>query len=227
MVVGEQIQLWSENVNELLGIVEQQKVPLPGLTALTFSSDGKHLATANRINTKIWIVAPTLATTGDSLSAQSLQTATDFNFDTLVVGNLETAGFRPGLNEQELPRLVLPTLARHVPIEAQANQSIDVLSDREQGLELVDGTFIHVDPWIATALRTGLVIWLIHVGQFAAALLWTATAWVQLDPLMAIEGCETVGVCEARRRRPRKLCLKKPSSNELMTGSHATSKYHL
>lgn len=124
---------------------------------------------------------------------RSLQTAADVNFDALVVGNLETADFRHGINEQELSRLVLPKLERHLLTQAQADQSIDVLGDQRQDSELVDGMFIQVDPLVATALGTGLVIWLTHVGQFAAALISTASAWVQLDPLTVIQGSETLG----------------------------------
>lgn len=132
-------------------------------------------------------VAPVLAIS-DSLSTRSLQTAEFFTFDTLVVESLESADFRHGLNEQELPRLELPKLERHLLAQAQADQSIDILSDQRPDLEFGEGNFIHVDPLVATALGTGLVIWLIHAGQFAAALLSTASGWVQLDPLTVLEG---------------------------------------
>lgn len=54
--------------------------------------------------------------------------------------------------------------------------------------------FINVDSRVATALGTGLVIWLVHAGQFAAALLSTASAWVQLDPLTVIQGAQAQGL---------------------------------
>ncbi|MCA9157904.1 MAG: hypothetical protein KDA72_06225 [Planctomycetales bacterium] len=45
-----------------------------------------------------------------------------------------------------------------------------------------------IDPYVATAVGTGIVIWLVHAGQFAAALLSTASTWVQLDPLTVLQG---------------------------------------
>lgn len=63
--------------------------------------------------------AASVLTASDALSVRSLQTAVEFNFDALVVGNLETADFRHGLNEQELSRLVLPKLERHLLIQVQ------------------------------------------------------------------------------------------------------------
>jgi hypothetical protein len=53
--------------------------------------------------------------------------------------------------------------------------------------------FTYMDPIVATAVGTGLVIWLVHAGQIAAAVLSTASAWVQLDPLTVLQ---EVGVCD-------------------------------
>ncbi len=53
-VLGNQIQLWNANSSKLIGTVEQQKGPL---TALTFSSDGIHLATAGWMTAMIWKIA--------------------------------------------------------------------------------------------------------------------------------------------------------------------------
>jgi hypothetical protein len=48
--------------------------------------------------------------------------------------------------------------------------------------------FDNLNPIVTTAVGTGVVIWLIHASQVAAAVLSTASAWVQLDPLTVLQG---------------------------------------
>ena len=47
--------------------------------------------------------------------------------------------------------------------------------------------FYNRDPILTTAISTGVVVWVIQAGQFAAAVLSTAPAWVQLDPLTVLD----------------------------------------
>lgn len=146
-------------------------------------------ATAEEGSATDEIATPNQATS-DSHSARPLQTAVVTVFDTLEISNFANIEFGYSLSEQQLSRLKLPEQDRLMLTLASAHHSIDVVSDQRQDLGLMDGMFVHVDPLVATAVGTGLVIWVIHAGQFAAALISTASAWVQLDPLTVIQGAQ-------------------------------------
>ncbi|MEZ6135352.1 MAG: cadherin domain-containing protein [Pirellulaceae bacterium] len=80
---------------------------------------------------------------------------------------------------QHTMKLQLQELAKIQLVFAELHSAVEV--------ELSQDYFAHLDPMVTTAVGTGVVIWLIHVGQVVAALLSTASSWVQLDPLTVLQ----------------------------------------
>jgi hypothetical protein len=70
------------------------------------------------------------------------------------------------------------------------NQMQLILADGRKGYEESSSPafFDNLNPMTTAALGTGVVIWVIHASQVAAALLSTTSAWVQLDPLTVLQG---------------------------------------
>ena len=157
---------------------------LAGIVPDQFSAEHAALTNVNEDSNVVAI---------DMLPVRSLKSMELSVFEITDVGNLQSFEISRGLHEQELTRLKLPELERLMLTQAYSSQLPNSISDRQHDQELVDSTFVHVDPLIATALGTGAVIWLVHAGQLAAALLSTASAWVQLDPLTVIQGAAEHG----------------------------------
>ncbi len=89
------------------------------------------------------------------------------------------------------PEMMRLTLAESNRLQLKQSQSIHLIfaqSEQQMQEEVRQDWLSQVDPLVATAVGTGIVIWLVHAGQFAAALLSTASTWVQLDPLTVLQG---------------------------------------
>ena len=100
------------------------------------------------------------------------------------------------LRSQEIQRLELQESSRLILKAAQSTQFVFVQS-QQNALEDIQINWIsQVDPYVATAVGTGIVIWFVHAGQVAAALLSTASTWVQLDPLTVLQGTDDTEASE-------------------------------
>jgi hypothetical protein len=62
------------------------------------------------------------------------------------------------------------------------------LIDQEQREIVINNFHISVDTVVVTAVSTGVAIWVMYVGQAIAALISTSAAWVQIDPLVVMQG---------------------------------------
>ncbi|MCC7336569.1 MAG: cadherin domain-containing protein, partial [Pirellulaceae bacterium] len=125
----------------------------------------------------------------DTSTARALQTVELARDD----ANNQTQLFLNGLAGMDLHSPETERLefdANHRMVFKQASMTQLVFAEVS---ELIDADsqsdwISQIDPYVATAVGTGIVIWLVHAGQFAAALLSTASTWVQLDPLTVLQG---------------------------------------
>ena len=60
--------------------------------------------------------------------------------------------------------------------------------DRQYEEELKNHYFVEIDPVLAAAMGTGLLVWGLHVGNMITTLLTTSAAMSYVDPLVVLDG---------------------------------------
>ena len=95
------------------------------------------------------------------------------------------------LDVAELPSSISRLDRDRMEIEQQdeLEQMLLVFADAETQMEerAESVTLGDFTPIVTTAIGTGIVIWVLHASQAAAAIVSTASAWGQLDPLAVLK----------------------------------------
>ncbi len=80
--------------------------------------------------------------------------------------------------------------ARLQRLEATTVEQLESLKllDSERKEISVKQYHVSVDSVVVTALSTGVAIWAMYVGQIIVTLLSTSATWVQVDPLVVLQG---------------------------------------
>ena len=65
------------------------------------------------------------------------------------------------------------------------------LISNEQKEIAVKQFHVNVDNVVVTALSTGVAIWAMYIGQVVITLLSTSATWIQVDPLVVLQGKAT------------------------------------
>lgn len=124
---------------------------------------------------------------------QPSETVNSVTTETTVLFNPMRAS---NLLEQDISRMQLSESNRLLVRQTQSNQVVYAEVKEHLEEEIVQDWVSQIDPYVATAVGTGIVIWLVHAGQFAAALLSTASTWVHIDPLTVLEGAQDIDLPE-------------------------------
>ncbi|MCA9195550.1 MAG: cadherin domain-containing protein, partial [Planctomycetales bacterium] len=57
--------------------------------------------------------------------------------------------------------------------------------------EALEKSLVTAHPIVSTAVGAGAMLWLIHSGHIGASMISSLSTWIQIDPLVIVEGCRS------------------------------------
>jgi hypothetical protein len=69
--------------------------------------------------------------------------------------------------------------------------SLEYISEEQRQIATMESE-VSVESVVVTAVSTGIAIWVMYLGQLVVTVLSTSAAWVQIDPLVVMQGDNSV-----------------------------------
>ena len=79
---------------------------------------------------------------------------------------------------------------RMITASLQRLEEMQLISNEQKEIA-VKQFHVNVDNVVVTALSTGVAIWAMYIGQVVITLLSTSATWIQVDPLVVLQGKAT------------------------------------